>query len=462
MGPTADQSSAGSPGTRLPPALTNIHRVPPTANLGCRPPVPPNTDDRFGDILDATLAALRHSLTCDVPGGVLRDYWLWGLDPANPVHRDFVQVIGARQLCQLTVTLLDGLIDPAAWPGLIGLSATMNVYQLFEIVSDNLGIATAGVESRPVLKVFNSAMVAALRGDPVLPTELLAGIEPPTRRLSAFAHSLAGPAHRRMATRFVAERPGRTVRDIEYGVWPALVANASTAQAVADQVAGLSIGRVLRDGLVRRYDAVNRTLDGGYLPLFELATVGAHAILVAPTLSYYVGAMGEILHPDPGFPACVADGTLPEALFDAALLVRLLNDIGPGLLTCTAAARGEVWRQVRAAPGAGVDTILLGDDVPSTVLTRLRKDLRHGEFNVALHGVRLADSVPAALAALSSAVDYYAVLYALHSDRLATGLAVLGERLSDPRPLTLIDRFVRFHERLYANPYTEAAGEYAV
>jgi hypothetical protein len=338
----------------------------------------------------------------------------------------------------------------------------MNVYQLYEIVSDNLAIAAAGVRSRPVLRVFNAAMVAALRGDPVLPAELLAGIEPPVRRLSAFAHSLAGPAHRRMASRFVAERGGRTVKDIEYGVWPALVANVSTAQAVADRVAGLSIGRVMRDGLVRRYEAVNRTLDGGYLPLFELATIGAHAILVTPTLSYYVGAMGEILHPDPGFAACVADGTLPEALFDAALLVRLLNDIGPGLLTSSAAVRREVWQQVRAAPGSTVDTVLLGDDVPSTVLTRLRKDLRHGEFNVALHGVRLADSLPAALDALSSAVDYYTVLYSLHANRLVAGLSALDKRLSDRRPLTLIDRFVRFHVELYANPYTEAAGEYAV
>jgi hypothetical protein len=96
------------------------------------------------------------------------------------------------------------------------------------------------------------------------------------------------------------------------------------------------------------------------------------------------------------------------------------------------------------------------------VFTRLRKDLRHGEFNVALHGARLADGVPDALAALASAIDYFAMLYGLHGARLARGLTALGKRLADRRPLALLDRFVRFHAKLYANPYTDVDGEYAI
>jgi hypothetical protein len=409
-----------------------------------------------------------------MPSGGLREYWLWGLAPDCPVHADFVQAIGARQLCRLTATLLDGLVSDADWPELTRLAVTMNVYQLYEIISDNLGIGAVHpppgqpAQQLPVLRFFNIAMVSALEGASVSAAQLLGPVERPAHRLSGFAHSLAGPAHRRMAGTFSAVAGRPAINNVEYGLWPALVANIVAAAAVADRVGQLAIGPVLRDGLVNRYLAVNRTLIGPHLPLFELATVGAHAILVAPTLCFYVGALGELLHPDPGFAGCIEDGTLPDALCDAALLVRLLNDVGPGLLTCPVAVRLELLGRLRAAyardPASFPDVraLLLSNALPETVLTRLRKDAQHGEFNVALYGARHAHSVPAALDSLGKALEYFATLYAVHALRLSTGLAELSLRLGDSRPLTLVHRFVRFHQDLYAHPYTDASGEYAV
>jgi hypothetical protein len=369
-------------------------------------------------------------------------------------------------LCLLTATLLDELIDDDAWPELVRLAATMNVYQLFEIISDNLAIGAAQPEPVQVLKGFNSAMVASLLDSPVRPAYLLAGVAQPAQRLSSFTHSLAGHAHRRMAAQFAAAQTRYTLAEVEFDLWPALVANIVTAHEVAEVMGSRAIGPTLRDGLVNRYLAVNRTYTSGHRPPFELATIGAHAILVVPTLAYYVGAMGEILHPDPGFAACVADGTLADVLADAALLVRLLNDIGPGLLTCTATDRRATWRRLREAYRREpqryptIDALVLAQTSP--VFTRLRKDLRHGEFNVALHGARLAEDTPAALTALTAAIDYFAMLYGLHGSRLARGIAALGKRLTDRRPLVLVNRFVRFHAKLYANPYTDASGEYAI
>lgn len=426
------------------------------------------TKARFDRVLDATLAGLRESVTKDVPAGAARAYWLWGLTGTTPDHDLFTQAIGARQLCRLTVTLLDGLVDDRDWPVLTKLVTTMNVYQLYEIISDNLGIGLAlpDAPQRAVLRRFNAAMMSTLEGTAMGPAHLLAPIRAAVGRLSGFAYSLAGPAHARMATAFTGARSRPSIGAIEYGLWPLLVANIIAARAVTERMADLAIGPVLRHGLVNRYAAVTRTIDGEHLPALELAALGAHTILVAPTLSFYVGALGELLHPDPAFAGCVSDGALSEVLWDAAMLVRLLNDIGPQLLTCATAGRRTVWRALRTAYArerpSTLEELLLSDSAPSTVLTRLRKDLRHGEFNVALHRPRLAASMPAALDALATAVDYFATLYALHSGRLATGLAALRRRLEDPRPLELVDRFVRFHEHLYANPYTDATGEYAV
>jgi hypothetical protein len=53
-------------------------------------------------------------------------------------------------------------------------------------------------------------------------------------------------------------------------------------------------------------------------------------------------------------------------------------------------------------------------------------------------------------------------MYTHHSERLARGLADLDERLGDRRASALIERLVRFHERMYSHRHTESVGEYAI
>jgi hypothetical protein len=58
-------------------------------------------------------------------------------------------------------------------------------------------------------------------------------------------------------------------------------------------------------------------------------------------------------------------------------------------------------------------------------------------------------------------VDYFARLYTVHHNRLGRALDRLTVRLGDARVSTLVERFVQFHEKLYARPYTVASGDYA-
>ena len=87
--------------------------------------------------------------------------------------------------------------------------------------------------------------------------------------------------------------------------------------------------------------------------------------------------------------------------------------------------------------------------------------MRNAEINVALWHARRAASMPEAWTALAESLSYYAGMYAHHSARLARGLAELDDRLGDRRASALIERLVRFHERLYSH-HTESVGEYAI
>jgi hypothetical protein len=289
-----------------------------------------------------------------------------------------------------------------------------------------------------------------------------------TGSISCFGQSLNREKHLKCVQPFLAQHPDISLTDLEYGMWPVLVANIQSCLDLADVMESYQTGSLVREGLINRYWAVNRTLEARNAPQLELAAIGAHSILVWPTVGYYAAVIGEILIPNDRYNRIIEDGTLAEALYKAALLVRLLNDVGTGLLQQTDEQRqyflGELSANY-ARDGETLNTISLlllsNTDMPER-LTRIHKDLFHGEFNVALHTVRHMRSVPDAIRVFGENLEYFSWLYAQEQNRLEELLATIAERLCDHRISALIGRFVYFHEELYSHRYTATVGEYAI
>jgi hypothetical protein len=406
-----------------------------------------------------------------MPASPQRDYLLWGISDRNPERTEFLQAIGLLQLVNLTATLLDGLVDPALWPRLSDYTLFMNVYQLYEIVSDNLAIGLArpgSGERRRLLTSFNDVMIARLRGSRASAAQLLESMEPHTRGISCFGQSLVRETHLKFARLYVDSHPGESIEALEYGLWPVLVANIESCVDLANLLDDSFSGSLLREGLVNRYWAVNRTVEVQNAPLLELAAIGAHSILVWPTLGYYVSVLAEVLCPNDHYLSLVEDGTIAEALYTGALLVRLLNDLGTGLLRQNDERRERLLNMLTRTHEKNAQTLntitllLLGTVDQDEILTRLHKDLFHGEFNVGLHTVRNMRSVPDAIRVLGDNLTFFSRLYGEQRVRLEYLLATIATRMHDDTVSQLIGRFVFFHEKLYANHYTKASGEYAI
>jgi hypothetical protein len=357
-----------------------------------------------------------------------------------------------EQLVRLYGTLAAGLTDDAVAPKVSELLARIAVYQTYEIVTDDLGMGLFGPAAatraagarRALLRSFNAAMTVRLRGP-----RTAAALLRPQRRLAAPLCSPDPTADGRLSAERLAAR-----RD----PWPVLVANIEAGADVADLAADTLFGTLVRDGLAERYRAVSRTLAPRHLSRVELAAVGAHSVLVAPTLAYVLAVLTDLTASVPGLAAVVDDGTLAEALYDAAMLSRLLNDVGTDLVRLGHRARHDALQQARRKATKQTPPRLA---LTGPAFNRLAKDLRYGEFSLCLYAARRAPDVATAFDALESDLDHFCRLYALHRRRLEDALSRLTDRLADPRPATLIRRFVRFHTRLYAHRYDDPAGEYA-
>jgi len=438
---------------------------------------------RAAHLQEATCEAIISAVRRHLPKSAYRDFTLWAFSPGNPRRHDYLQVTGLTQLVTMNVTLVGGLVDADAWPVVEQKLALMNAYQYFETIADNvamgLGAPVLSASRRERLELVtavNRAMVQVLSPGRRTPAVLLLSGHPQriARRASAFDLSLSAVKHAGIAEEYARHRSGEAELfnlpgEVEFGLWGALVADVETCRDVAEATQSSPVATVVRDGLVSRYRAVDRTLRAPSLSRMELATLGAQSILVSPTLAYGIGVLDDALSEESTLAAVVADGLLTDVLFDAALLVRLQNDVGSRLLRMAGVQQAALVHRLtrraverRKVQAADALALLVEEAQNEAALTRLHKDIVNEEVNVALWHARRAVDADGALRAFGESLGYLTDLYTQHYGRLTAGLATLDESLGHRRFSTVIERFVKFHERMYAHRYTERIGEYAI
>ncbi len=430
-----------------------------------------NTQTLLDSATDMMLQGLEDSVRANMPHGPYRDFYLWGLSSDNSRQELWLNLLGVPQFANLTLGLLGKAVQPNSLGELLSYSVPMNLYLIFEVASDDLAIQLSNrtlwksehYQRRTLLTTFNQAMVERLRGRDYVATHLLNDVRDLVREVSGFEQSLIPDKYHALARSFLAKNPGVHMGDLEFALWPRLAMNVETCVAVAQTVRHLAVGPIVSQGLLSRYQSVNTLLRGDNLALSERIHIGVNTILVIPTLAYYIGVIAEEIEPIDNFRSVVDSGELSEALYHAALAVRLLNDLGTPLLTEPGLCK-ELVRMLRSKLRNShkfsyslMETFQhFGAD-----LARLQKDTVHGEFNVALSDLdelsaeEATESFEWRLTAITS-------MYAQSRTHLEMHSEAITRRLHNDVVSTMINRFVDFHASLYVNAYTNPLGEYTV
>ena len=432
--------------------------------------------DRAAQVLNTTLTVLKASTLRHMPDCGFRDFYLWALSEENAHQNVWLDVIGVRQTVHLTLELLDGLVDEQHWNRLAEFSIPLNIYLAFEAVSDNLAIGLANqalndhtyLARRELLQGFNHAMIRRLNGKTQSAADLLRPMQPVAERISGSEYSLNPQKYRSVTDEYLRWNRGPTRADLAFSVWPILVANIEACNDLSQSTASYRAGALVHQGLVARYRAVNDLLEDNVI-LPRRAHVGADAVLAMPVLAYYASCLEEVIWQQDSFASLIEDGILIEALFSAAMLVRLVNDLGTSLVTQTEQQRVSFMEGLKSQyleqhlTAQTLTALLLNpaDDVRH-LLARLRKDLVNGEFNVCLYGFSDTLPVSATLAVFEQRLAYLSQLYLQCRARLKVALEIMTERLDNDALSHLIRRFVQFHEVLYGRLSTEPLNSCAI
>ena len=426
------------------------------------------------EIGKATIESVRSSLMRHMPTSPLRDYYVWGISKENPHRDDFLQMVGINQLINLSSQMIGDLIEPENRQTIAQYCGRINAYFLYEIMSDNLanGLSTLCIIDEnasvrhDILYAFNEVMVGRLKGEHNATAELLKPIEGLTKNISCFAQSMTPRKHQVCLEAYLELHPKVDYKQIEYGIWPILVANIESCYELAEYMSHFQVGEQMTQGFIDRYEGVNRTLevDRG-LPLDELVRMGMQTASVIPVLAYFGGVLTEIIGTEPQLHLVIQDGTLADALMTSAVIVRLVNDVGM-LLMLSQNERKAVMdslrehHQLNAADIDAIDYMLMSAPDEFAMLTRLQKDLMHGEFNIALHNLAYSNTMGEALTLLENNIANLSEMYYRSQAHLHDLLASIDRRLANRTLSNLIAGFVRFHEMIYAEPYNSTIGEY--
>jgi hypothetical protein len=420
--------------------------------------------------IETTSRTLLDHLDRYLPDDEYRGYFKWALSEANPYEVLFRRNIALTQLGNLTAEMLWNLPGPGDWSTLVAHAIPVNVYQIFEVVSDNLGLGLAGndphesVDQRNLLLDFNAVAVTDLKDPSAVPaTELLAHLKDRSARFSGFALSLTEKCQHVTAAEYENCTGLATAESLQHNIWSGLIANVESGRDVLVAIGETRAEPHLRAKTIERYEAVNQTLTLGSMSRNELVSNSRSAILVTPTLGYFAAVFGEILTSDPGYPQALDDGSLMAVLDTASLLVRLQNDIGTGLLGMRHDDRSDLFASLAkeiSNCSSAIEFVSRATQHPR--LNRFRKDIANGEFNICLYDVYKADAVGEGLSILLDNLQYFGNLYSDQTIALRQQLDRLSRQLHDRRIIEVTRRFVRFHQNLYSHPYDTLAGDYAI
>jgi hypothetical protein len=223
---------------------------------------------------------------------------------------------------------------------------------------------------------------------------------------------------------------------------------------------------MIRMGFIERYEAVSHLLSEGHMSLPHLMAVSSRAILVMPVLAYYIGALTEVNGTASKLAALQSNDLLCNTLYDAAMLVRLTNDLGTELVM-NKRVHALLLDQLRyRSQQADSENVVLGDLLLALAtempfLTRINKDLLHGEFNLFLHDLSHLHCTNDVIRQIEFKLGYFYRQYSEGRNRLLRNLHHISDIMQDDTISTLILRFVEFHEQLYNHPFDAQVGDYA-
>ncbi len=439
-----------------------------------------NENKAYVEIAATAAKYIQDSVRKCLTDSAQKDFMLWILADHNPFKDDYLKMLGVASSIKLEIAMLNNIVDDSVtFQKLSPYLGFLNAYFAFETIQDNIAIGLAAwfpvnnptrVLQYEIIKNFNPIMIKKLQGD-VTPTEkLLAPYVTMAQEISAYERCLSPSKMYKFASEFeqYCNNPS-LLFELEHCFYPILILNVATCLALQHSLHQNKMYSFLQETLIARYASVDKLLmSAKTATAMELADLGAKTILVLPTLVYCIGAL-DVVSPNPFLCKAIQDHSLMKSIYSCALLVRLLNDIGTNLLTLKETERNNFFKDLklfaqRQKFNSLLEFLLAVSDSSElgTMMIRIRKDVKYGEFNVCIDNLTDINDFQQALNEFCEKIIFYSKLYQQYSTTLTETCDHLTKILGDTKISKFIFNMFKFHEKMYSLKFESRSGDYAV
>jgi len=429
-----------------------------------------NTEEKkesqlFDTILTPTLSILKSCMK-NRPVNHMTDFLHWILDAKNQFFKDYLQLTSITQAIKLQKMLFSSISNRDVSQQVLSKLGHITAYFFTELYSDNLAMGLADssqknsgsyLSKQSILSKFNKIMIDMLNHKPTQELE-----QKDFENLSIYQQSLT-PAKemQKIVTAYHQQHPVEGIQNsIEHSFHFMLNLNMESCRVLLKSLSDSNLYEIFRKGLMDRYSAVDELLyNYNKLTLDQSLELGRKTILVAPALCYCIAALDQV-KPNPKLEDVINDNSLQKTLEKAALLVRLLNDIGTTPLLKPEESLKALKISMESNPN-GMDFLTRLKNTSAEHWPRIIKDITFGEFNIGLDNLREISNIHDAWQKFESNILYLSKVYQKQKAELLEEINVLNQKIGDETPGKIILNFVLFHEKLYSKSAMVREGEYA-
>ncbi len=426
----------------------------------------------FAKVQEQTVSVLQASISkylSKPSSGNVTEFLKWIFDNNNPLFNDYLQVTSVTNTVKLEVAqfsqLLLNMEDLAkVLPSL----ATLNAYFYTEVFPDHfaMGLATNSQNEKSEdykskllgLSAYNQIMLEVLN-DKKTTKELKSQ---DYEKFSIYQQSLAPKEMEKFAIAYQTEHKNDSniQKDVEFSLFSMLKLNIGICRGLLESLKESPLYSLMQKGLIARYSAVEQLIHHyKELTLSKSLELGTQTILVAPTLIYGIAAINQT-KPINKLQQVIDDESLEKAVYTAALLVRLLNDIGTTPLLNPIGSLDKLRESLKSIKEK--DFIAKLGENTDVEWSRIVKDIKFGEHNVGLDSVRGIAEPSKAWKKLKGNIKHFSKVYEENKLELIASIEKIDSITGDKNPGMLIRNFVLFHEELYSKNAMTKEGEYAI
>ncbi len=393
-----------------------------------------------------------------------KHFMLWTLN--NNTHQEnYLRILGVTRSIEWELKLFKDVIGEENLANITHHICLLNAYLGYQTLADNLAVglgpskkndAQNYLDQKRVLIEFNNVMIKKIQGSTEDISNLFGPFLSLIRQISV-SHNTLAPQQVEVFTRdYLRQHPRILHAELDHYFFEIFILTVTTCLALIDSLKDNPMHEILKKSFLDKYASSNnivvRSKNASHIKLCEW---GLNSIGTIPTLAYCIGALEEIF-PHKNFCYVIENNLLLRSLGDAALLTRLLHDVGIQLLTMKIARR-ELFKMklYDFAKNQSSQSIFEFLEATSThpklssMMTNIRDALKLGEYNICLD--RLSNRKPLidSITQCCNAIEYYAMLYQNHRKRLLMNLKLLSETLGDDQFSKIIINFVSLHKKKY-------------